>query len=151
MTRTHGRALRANGWSRRPRLLADTYLRHRAAIASQPLRIDGPINGESFLAYIEQVLVPALKPSNIVIIDNLGSPKGKAERRQSAPPAPSCSPCRPIVPTSTRPSRFSPSSRPLLRKAAERTVEATWQRIGTLLPCFTPQECANYHAGYTSE
>jgi hypothetical protein len=38
----------------------------------------------------------------------------------------------------------------LLRKAAERTVEATWQRIGVLLSCFTTQECANYlaNAGY---
>jgi transposase len=43
--------------------------------------IDGPINGESFLAYVEQVLVPALKPGDIVIIDNLGSHKGKAMRR----------------------------------------------------------------------
>jgi transposase len=40
----------------------------------------------------------------------------------------------------------------LLRKAAERTVEATWQRIGALLQCFTPVECANYirNAGYAS-
>ena len=40
----------------------------------------------------------------------------------------------------------------LLRKAAERTLDATWRRIGTLLPCFTPQECANYlrNAGYAS-
>jgi transposase len=43
--------------------------------------IDGPINGESFLAYVEQILVPALKPGDIVIIDNLGSHKGKAVRR----------------------------------------------------------------------
>jgi transposase len=40
----------------------------------------------------------------------------------------------------------------LLRKAAERTLESTWQRIGALLACFTPQECANYfaNAGYAS-
>ena len=39
-----------------------------------------------------------------------------------------------------------------LRKAAERTVEATWQRIGALLNCFTPQECANHirNAGYAA-
>jgi hypothetical protein len=46
-----------------------------------PCVIDGPINGESFLAYIEQVLIPALKPGDIVIIDNLGSHKAKAVRR----------------------------------------------------------------------
>jgi hypothetical protein len=40
----------------------------------------------------------------------------------------------------------------LLRKAAERTVEATWQRICALLQCFTPAECVNYirNAGYAS-
>ena len=40
----------------------------------------------------------------------------------------------------------------LLRKAAERTVEATWKRIGSLLDCFAPTECANYfrNAGYAS-
>ena len=45
-----------------------------------PCVFDGPINGESFLAYIEQVLVPILKPGDIVVIDNLGSHKGKAVR-----------------------------------------------------------------------
>ena len=43
-----------------------------------PCVIDGPINGESFLAYVEQVLVPTLSPGDIVIMDNLGSHKGKA-------------------------------------------------------------------------
>jgi len=46
-----------------------------------PCVIDGPINGESFLAYVEQILIPALKPGDIVIIDNVGSHKGKAVRR----------------------------------------------------------------------
>ena len=46
-----------------------------------PCVIDGPINGESFLAYVEQVLVPTLKAGDIVVIDNLGSHKGKAVRR----------------------------------------------------------------------
>ena len=46
-----------------------------------PCVIDGPINGESFLAYIEQILVPTLRPGDIVVIDNLGSHKGKAVRR----------------------------------------------------------------------
>jgi transposase len=45
-----------------------------------PCVIDGPINGESFLAYVEQVLVPTLKPGDMVIIDNLGSHNGKAVR-----------------------------------------------------------------------
>jgi hypothetical protein len=85
MTRTHGRARRGerlvakapHGRWRTLTFLA--ALRHDRIDA--PCVIDGPINGESFLAYVEQILVPALKPGDIVIIDNLGSHKGKTVRR----------------------------------------------------------------------
>ena len=46
-----------------------------------PCLFDGPINGERFRAYVEQFLVPTLKPSDVVILDNLGSHKGKAVRK----------------------------------------------------------------------
>lgn len=46
-----------------------------------PCVFDGPINGELFRAYVEHVLVPTLRPGDIVILDNLGSHKGKAVRR----------------------------------------------------------------------
>ncbi len=80
MTRTHGRARRGerlvakapHGRWRTLTFLA--ALRHDRI--SAPCVIDGPINGESFLAYVEQVLVPSLKPGDVVIIDNLGSHKG---------------------------------------------------------------------------
>jgi transposase len=45
-----------------------------------PCVFDGPINGERFLAYVEQFLVPTLRPGDIVVMDNLGSHKGKAVR-----------------------------------------------------------------------
>ena len=45
-----------------------------------PCVFEGPIDGESFLAYVTQVLVPTLKPRDVVILDNLGSHKGKAVR-----------------------------------------------------------------------
>ena len=48
-----------------------------------PCVIDAPINGESFLAHLEQMLVRALKRGNILIIDNLGSRRGKAARRRT--------------------------------------------------------------------
>ena len=54
-------------------------LRHDRLTA--PWLIDGPIDGQSFLQYVEEVLVPTLKPGDIVIIDNLGSHKGNAIRR----------------------------------------------------------------------
>ena len=46
-----------------------------------PCLFEGPINGERFLAYVEQFLVPTLRPGDIVILDNLGSHKGKAVRK----------------------------------------------------------------------
>ena len=85
MTRTHGRALRGERlhakapfgkWHTLTFLAA---LRHDRLDA--PWLIDGPINGERFRLYVEQVLVPTLNPGDIVIMDNLGSHKGKAVRR----------------------------------------------------------------------
>ena len=114
--------------------------------------IDGPINGESFLAYVEQILVPTLAPGEIVIMDNLGSHKGRAVRDAIR----SVGAHRLLLPP------YSPDLNPieqafaklkaLLRKASERTLEATWRRIGDLIDHFTPAECANYlrNAGYAS-
>lgn len=117
-----------------------------------PCVLDGPINGESFTRYVEQFLVPTLAPGDIVIMDNLGSHKGQAVRRaiRSAnakllflpPYSPDLNPIEQV---------FS-KLKTLLRKAGERSVEATWRRIGTLLDAFPPQECANYlrNSGYAS-
>jgi transposase len=117
-----------------------------------PCVIDGPINGESFLAYVEQVLVPALKPGDIVIIDNLGSHKGKAVRRAIRAAGAKLFFLPPYSPDLNPIEQVFAKLKTLLRKAAERTVEATWKRIGALLTAFTPQECANYfkNAGYAS-
>ena len=74
-----------------------------------PLVIDGPINGELFTIYVEKVLVPDARPGDIVILDNLGSHKGKHARRPSGRPVRISSSCRPTVPILTRSSRSSPS------------------------------------------
>jgi transposase len=113
MTRTHGRAPRGkrlvakapHGRWRTLTFLA--ALRHDRIDA--PCVIDGPINGESFRAYVEQILVPVLKPGDIVIIDNLGSHKGKAVRQAIRSVGANCSFCRPTAPTSTRSSNASRS------------------------------------------
>ena len=117
-----------------------------------PCVIDGPINGESFLAYVEQVLVPTLRPGDIVIIDNLGSHKGKAVRRAIRAAGAKLFFLPPYSPDLNPIEQVFAKLNTLLRKAAERTVEATWKRIGALLRTFTPQECANYfrNAGYVS-
>jgi len=53
-----------------------------------PWVIDGPINGELFLLYIEHILAPTLSPGDVVVLDNLGSHKGKAAGPRSGPEAP---------------------------------------------------------------
>ena len=117
-----------------------------------PCVIDGPINGESFLAYVEQVLVPTLRLGDIVIIDNLGSHKGNAVRRAIRAAGARLFFLPPYSPDLNPIEQVFAKLKTLLRKAAERTVEATWRRIGTLLDAFSPQECANYlrNAGYAS-
>ena len=113
---------------------------------SAPWVLDGPIDGESFRTYVEKVLVPTLKPGDIVIIDNLGSHKGKAVRQliRSAGAKlfflPKYSPdLNPIE-------QFFAKLKHLLRKAAARSFDAVTAAIGRLLDRFTPEECANYFA-----
>jgi transposase len=117
-----------------------------------PCVIDGPINGETFLAYVEQALVPKLKPGDIVVIDNLGSHKGKAVRRAIRAAGAKLFFLPPYSPDLNPIEQVFAKLKTLLRKADQRTVETTWRRIGTLLDAFPPQECANYfrNAGYAS-
>jgi transposase len=117
-----------------------------------PCVIDGPINGQTFLAYVEQALVPSLKPGDIVVIDNLGSHKGKAVRRAIRAAGAKLFFLPPYSPDLNPIEQVFAKLKTLLRKADERTVENTWRRIGTLLDAFPAQECANYfrNAGYAS-
>ena len=117
-----------------------------------PFVLDGPINGEWFLAYVEQVLIPTLAPGDIVVMDNLGSHKGKAVRRAIRKAGAHLIFLPPYSPDLNPIEQVFAKLKALLRKAAERTVEATWRRIGQLLDRFTPAECANYlvNSGYAS-
>jgi putative transposase len=115
-----------------------------------PWLIDGPIDGQSFAVYVEKVLVPTLRPGDIVIMDNLGSHKSKAVRRLIRAAGAKLF----FLP------KYSPDLNPieqvfaklkhLLRKAAARTLEGLCAAVGELLRAFTPHECANYfkNAGY---
>ena len=117
-----------------------------------PFVLEGPINGQSFRIYIEQVLLPTLKPGDVVILDNLGSHKGKAVRETIRSVGSKLLFLPPYSPDLNPIEQVFSKLKALLRKAAERTVEATWKRIGELLNHFTPQECANYfvNSGYAS-
>jgi transposase len=117
-----------------------------------PCVVDGPINGQSFTAWVEQFLVPTLAPGDIVIMDNLGSHKGIAVRKAIRAARAHLLFLPPYSPDLNPIEQVFAKLKLLLRKAAERSVDATWQRIGTLLEAFTPSECANYlrNAGYAS-
>ena len=115
-----------------------------------PWLLDGPINGASFRTYVETALLPTLRHGDIVIMDNLGSHKGKAIRQAIRSAGAKLF----FLP------KYSPDLNPieqvfaklkhLLRKAAARTVDTVCSAIGQLLEAFTPQECRNYfkNAGY---
>jgi len=123
-------------------------LRHDHITA--PWVVDGPIDGESFFTYVEKVLVPILRPGDIVILDNLGSHKGKRVRDLVRAAGAKLI----FLP------KYSPDMNPieqvfaklkhLLRRAAARTVDDLCSAIGQQLKAFSPQECANYfaNAGY---
>ena len=119
-----------------------------------PMVLDGPINGDWFEAYVDQVLVPELRPGDIVIMDNPVEPQAhlgaRADRGGGAQP---CASCRPTAPTSIRSKRRSHVSKAILRKAGERTVNGLWDLIGKLVDIFQPAECANYFSscGYEPE
>ena len=125
-------------------------LRHDTLTA--PCVFDGPINGQSFLAYVQEVLVPTLRPRDIVVLDNLGSHKSEAVRQAIRDAGASRVFLPPYSPDLNPIEQVFAKIKTLLRKANARTVEATWQGIGQTLTQFSPEECANYlaHAGYRS-
>jgi transposase len=117
-----------------------------------PWVFDGPINGDSFKIYVEQVLVPALAPGDIVVMDNLGSHKSQAVRAAIRDAGARLLFLPPYSPDLNPIEQVFAKLKHLQRKAAERSVETTWRRIGTLIGEFSSSECANYfvNSGYAS-
>ena len=111
---------------------------------SAPAVFDGPINGCSFTAYVEQVLVPTLRPGDIVILDNLGSHKGKAVRDAIEQAGAELRFLPPYSPDLNPIENFFAKLKALLRKAAERHFDALVDRIKIILENVTTEECANY-------
>ena len=118
-----------------------------------PMVLDGPINRHAFQAYVDQVLVPALSPGDVVVMDNLGSHKGPAVRRAIEAAGARLLYLPPYSPDFNPIENAFAKLKALLRKAAERSIDALWTTIGRLLEAFTPTECANYFraAGYEPE
>lgn len=118
-----------------------------------PMVLDGPMTGAWFLAYVEQVLAPTLKPGDIVIMDNLPAHKGAAVRlaieavgatlRFLPPYSPDLNPIE---------NAFS-KLKAMLRKAAARTVDHLWEAIARIIQTYSTSECRNYFAaaGYDAD
>ena len=149
MTRIHGRCARGQRLVAKAPFGKWRTLTFLAALRcdglTAPCVIDGPINGMSFRAYVEQVLVPILKPDDIVVMDNLGSHKGRAVRAAIRAAnaklffLPAYSPdLNPIEQAFAK-------MKTLLRKADARTIDETWRTIGALLDCFTPTEWLRFN------
>jgi transposase len=111
-----------------------------------PMVLDGPINGQWFLAYVEQVLAPTLRKGDVVIMDNLGSHKSAGVRKAIEDTGATLLYLPPYSPDFNPIENAFSKLKALLRKAAERTVDALWDRIGALLCEFAPNECANFFA-----
>lgn len=115
-----------------------------------PCVLDGAVDGESFLEYVKQILVPTLRRGDVVMMDNLRVHKVPGIRQAIRAAGAKLL----FLP------KYSPDLNPiemvfaklkaLLRGAAESTLEATWRKIGSLVGAFTPAECTRYirHAGY---
>lgn len=117
-----------------------------------PCLFDGPINGEIFLAWVQTFLLPTLRPGDIVVLDNLGSHRGKRVRQAIRQAGAKLI----FLP------KYSPDLNPieqvfsklkhLLRKAQARSYDGLLQASETVLNAFTSDECANYlrNSGYAA-
>jgi transposase len=154
MTRLRGRAPRG------VRLIAPVPYGHwktstfvaglRTSGLTAPLVLDGAMNGEAFLAYVEQILAPTLSPGDIVIADNLSSHKVAGVREAIEACGATLVYLPPYSPDLNPIEKAFAKLKALLRKLAARTVGRLWDAFADLLHRFTPQECANYlaSAGY---
>src|SRR6266581_5179643 len=125
-------------------------LRHNKMVA--PMVVDGAMNAETFLAYVEQCLVPVLRHGDIVVMDNVSVHKSPRIReaienaRATLRYLPQYSPD--LNPIEMPFSKF----KAFLRRAAERKIPGLRRAIRSFLPRLRARECANYfrHAGYAA-
>lgn len=157
MTRTHGRCRRGerlrmgapHGHWNTTTFIGALSLRGMIA----PFVISGSINRAAFETYVEKVLIPDLRPGDIVIMDNLSSHKGPRVRELIEAVGAELLFLPPYSPDFNPIENAFAKMKALLRKAAERSVDGLWGAIGRIAGMFSPRECANYFAaaGYDPE
>jgi len=154
MTRPRGRSLRGtrvvaavpHGHWKTTTFLAGL----RTTGLTAPLVVDGAINGEIFLAYVRQQLVPTLREGDLVIMDNLSSHKRAGVRQAIESAGAALAFLPPYSPDLNPIEQAFAKFKWLLKSAAQRTVDALWATCGKLVENFTEHECRNYirHCGY---
>lgn len=115
-----------------------------------PMLLDGPMDGEAFLAWCEQMLAPELRPGDMVIMDNLPAHKVAGVRNAIETTGAILLYLPPYSPDFNPIENAFAKLKAHVRKAAARTVEALEIAVATALTTFEPGECANFfaHAGY---
>ena len=157
MGRTHGRCPRGerlvmatpHGHWKTATLVAALRLGGMVA----PVVVDGAVTGDLFAAYVEQQLVPVLRPGDVVVMDNLAC--HKRPRVRAAIEAAGCELrlLPPYSPDLNPIERAFSKLKALLRKAAKRTVAGPWKYLGDALDEFTPADCRGYYrsCGYRAD
>jgi transposase len=122
----------------------------RADGMTAPMVVDGAMTGDLFVAYVEQVLVPALRPGDVVVMDNLQVHKRVGAVRAVERAGCSVAYLPPYSPDFNPIENAFSKLKALLRAAERRTVDGLWEFLGQSLDAFTPTECRNYfrHCGY---
>ena len=117
-----------------------------------PMVVDQAMNGVIFVTWVEKCLAPTLHPGDIVIMDNLPAHKVMGARAAIEAKGAYLVFLPPYSPDFNPIEQVFAKLKALLRKAAERSVDGFWKRIGQSLDQFSPEECENYfrNAGYGS-
>ena len=118
-----------------------------------PMVLDGPMNGAWFLAYVQQVLAPTLKPGDVVIMDNLAAHQSTPVRDAIEAVGARLLFLPPYSPDLNPIENAFAKLKALLRKAAARSIEQLWDAIARIIQTYSPHECANYFAaaGYDAD
>ena len=115
-----------------------------------PAVFNGPLDNPTFLAYIEQVLVPTLRPGAVVVLDNLALHKQPAVRQAIEAVGAALRFLPPYSPDLNPIEQAFAKLKALLRPARPRTFDQICELVAAALPRFTPTECRNFvrHSGY---
>jgi transposase len=111
-----------------------------------PMVIDGPMDGEAFLAYVKRLLVPELTPGDIVVMDNLPAHKVSGIRKAIEAVGAHLLYLPPYSPDFNPIEQAFAKLKAQLRTAAARTIPDLWQAIANAIDTFTDTECRNYFA-----